>query len=201
MRICLALLILLQSYLSFAQSPSSPVALPRFGSNTPVATATTSPTVVPAPSTSENAVIIPVAGVPATAVSYTAEEAKKRMDYFHTGKYEEVQPRANMEKKGYFVDFVTDWCRVCKQMEREVFAVDTVRDYAQKNYIAYQLDAEERKDISDNYSVSVFPTIIFFDFNGKETGRLTGYVTPEGFVKAMNEYKPRVPNTRYSSFR
>ncbi len=135
------------------------------------------------------------------SVKMSNKELEKRLDYFHKGTWKHVTKQSSEKKKPLMVDFYTDWCRVCKQMDQETFADEEVTKNIKKNYIAYRLDAEKQKEVAEQYDVHSFPTFIFISPDGKELGRITSYLTKEAFKKELNKYKIEIPHTKYSEFR
>ncbi len=132
---------------------------------------------------------------------YDKQSLKKRLSYKFEGTYDELKAHAAQQKKPYILDMETSWCRVCKQMDHEVFADDAISQYIQSNYILYKLDAEQYKEVASLYGVNSYPTFIFFNHKNEELGRSQGYIDANGFMNTMKEFKPRVPHTKFSDFR
>jgi len=138
----------------------------------------------------------------ASTAAFTDEEVAQRLAYFYAGNWKTLKSKAEKEKKVFMVDFYTDWCRVCKQMDREIFAHDQTIQLFNRYFLAYKLNAEKsEKSIAENYGITAYPTFIFFDYKGNELGRITGYLEKESFLQQLNQYKPKTPNTRYTKFR
>ena len=133
----------------------------------------------------------------------TLEEVQARMaSYFYSGDWQQLQTAAKTNNKIYFVDFVTNWCQVCREMDNKVFASENFSKFVtQNNILAYKLNADKQSDIADYYGIEYYPTIIFFNANGQELGRTTGYTSEDILVQHLKHYKPKVPHTKYSSFR
>lgn len=127
---------------------------------------------------------------------------KRRMNYFYDGSWNRLLTRAKEERKMIFVDVVTDWCRVCKQMEHETFADPKVKEtMLNNNFLAYQLNAEKEVAVAKKYGVSSYPTFLFINPNGEEVDRIAGYLTMDGIIKQIQTHKLKAPNTRYTEFR
>ena len=126
---------------------------------------------------------------------------KDRLDYFHKGSWKSLENKAKISKKPIVVDFYADWCRPCKQMDRESLANEEVAEYIKENYIAYKVDTEKEKEIAETFKVESLPTFLFLDHNGQEIGRISSYLTKDAFFKALKKNKPKVPNTNFSDFR
>jgi len=134
---------------------------------------------------------------------FSQAEVKKRMDtYFYQNGYENMQKEAEQYNKSYVLDFYTDWCRVCKQVDLETFANDEVKTLVEKNILILKANAEkEEANLAKKYGVEQFPTYIFFDHKGNELNRIVGYLDKEAFKKEFKKYKRIVPNTKYTKYR
>lgn len=77
-------------------------------------------------------------------------------------------------KKRYFVKFETDWCGPCKTMAELVFTAQEVVDAA-TGATCIVVDGDARKDLTEKYEVTAYPTGILFDGEGKEIARYVGY--------------------------
>jgi len=149
-----------------------------------------------------NAVITETNTENTATAPFTDEEVQQRLAYFYNGNWKSLKSKAEEEKKVFMVDFYTDWCRVCKQMDREIFAQDQTIQIFNRYFLAYKLNAEKsEKNIAETYNITAYPTFIFFDHKGIELGRITGYLEKESFLQQLNQYKPKTPNTRYTKFR
>ncbi len=127
---------------------------------------------------------------------------EERMSYFYDGDWKSLNKKAKKEQKRFFVDFMTDWCRVCKKMEHTTYSDLTVQaNVAKNNFIAYQLNAEEEAYVANKYNVTAFPALLFFDEEGKKIGRLDGFVSKTNFLKALEDFRPEIPHTQYTEFR
>lgn len=101
------------------------------------------------------------------------------------GSFDEAMKKAKEEKKDLFVDFYADWCGPCKMMATQVFVQPEVGEYFNARFICVKVnvDVKENKEIAQKYNVSVLPTMIFIDRNGKEMRRITGAKDPVSFIK------------------
>ncbi len=41
---------------------------------------------------------------------------------------------------------------------------------------------KEARDLAEKYEISLYPTVVFVDANGAETGRMLGYLSPDAFA-------------------
>jgi len=138
-----------------------------------------------------------------TTASLTKKQVEKRMkSYFYKGNYNGLTAAAKDNNKPYVLVFYTDWCRVCKQVDRETFANQEVMDYLGENYFMHRINPEKTNpELATKYKVESFPVYLFFNARGQEMGRITGYMEKNTFLKMAKKYKPKVPNTTFSRFR
>lgn len=93
---------------------------------------------------------------------------------------------AAQQHKPVMVKFNAEWC--CKEMDHETFPDPRVREEATR-FISIAVDATDDEQpglrrMQDKYKVVGLPSIIVFDSEGREAGRINSYVKPE-VVEAM----------------
>lgn len=98
-------------------------------------------------------------------------------------------------KRPIMADFTgSDWCGFCIKLDNEVFSTKEFKDWSQKSVVMLKLDFPARKaqdaklksqnkELQNKYAVKGFPTIVFFDAEGKELGRIGGYAPGSGAEK------------------
>jgi thiol:disulfide interchange protein len=95
--------------------------------------------------------------------------------------------RAGSENKVVMVDFYTDWCKWCDVMDQKTFS-DAAVLAELRRVIPVKLDAErEGRDAARRYRVQGFPTILFLDAEGREVGRIPGFVPAEPFLEEFGD--------------
>ena len=99
---------------------------------------------------------------------------------------------AKKENKNILIFFTgSDWCGLCKSLDKDFFASEKFKKIAAKNLVLYKANFPRRTDLvsakqkkmneelDKKYSKSrrkrVFPTIIITDKNGKEISYLESY--------------------------
>jgi len=109
---------------------------------------------------------------------------------FTKGSYSEVLAKAKAENKVLMVDFYTDWCKWCVELEKKVYTNAEVADFANKNQINWKIDAEKGEgiELAKKFKVSGYPTIVFVDANGDEIDRIVGYLPVKDFFPVMKDY-------------
>lgn len=107
--------------------------------------------------------------------------------------FEAAMQRARVEKKPIMIDFYTDWCGVCKQMDKDVFPQKSVIAET-SNWVTVKINAEKRPDVAAAYGVTGYPTFVFAHGSGKPMGILPGYAPASEFIsimrKAHTKWKP-----------
>jgi thioredoxin-related protein len=118
-----------------------------------------------------------------------AEEIK-----FETGTFKEVLAKAKSQKKVLMIDFFTDWCKWCVELDKKVYTDKDVADFANAKQINWKVDAEKGEgiDLAKKYAVNGYPSIIFVDGNGDEVDRIVGYIPAKDFLKKIKEFSEGV---------
>jgi thioredoxin-related protein len=115
--------------------------------------------------------------------------------------WKQVFEKAKAENKYVFVDCYTTWCAPCHAMDKNVFTDNAVGSFFNEKFISIKIqmdktnhDSEEIKkwyddvkSISRNYTVTSFPTFLFFSPDGKPLHKVVGYKDPTEFVKVGKE--------------
>ncbi|GIV39627.1 MAG: hypothetical protein KatS3mg033_1427 [Thermonema sp.] len=113
---------------------------------------------------------------------------------FFEGSWQELLAEAKKTGKPFFVDFYTDWCGPCKMLEKNTFRNKEVGDFANKNYIAYRINAEKGEgiELADKYRIRAYPSIYFFDSEGRLVEKVIGYHTPDRFLYVMEQILAKI---------
>jgi thiol:disulfide interchange protein len=95
--------------------------------------------------------------------------------------------QAKKEKKIIMVDYYTTWCGWCKRLDRDTYSSDELGKYADDNIISLKLNAEagEGAGLAKQSGISGYPTIIFYNADGKEIYRVVGYKPAPAFLQEM----------------
>ncbi|BBB33062.1 thiol:disulfide interchange protein DsbD [Thermotomaculum hydrothermale] len=101
--------------------------------------------------------------------------------------------KAKSENKIVVIDFFTDWCSACEELEKYTWSNDDVENYLDKNAVFLKLNmtakTKESQEILKKYNVIGYPTVIFINGDGKELKRFFGFVKPEKFLKTAEGLK------------
>lgn len=109
---------------------------------------------------------------------------------FEKGTFKEVLAKAKSQKKILMIDFYTDWCKWCVELDKKVYTDKDVAEFANKKQINWKIDAEKGEgiELAKKYAVNGFPTIVFVDGNGEEVDRIVGYIPAKDFLKRIKEF-------------
>ncbi|HEY8388205.1 MAG TPA: DUF255 domain-containing protein [Parasegetibacter sp.] len=113
------------------------------------------------------------------------ERAKnKRSIQFDSDSWNSILAKAKKENKLIFLDAYTEWCRPCLLMAKNVFTLDTVADFYNKNFINVSMDMEkgDGPELAKKYGIKAYPDFIFVDGNGNAVFRGSGYMEAEKFI-------------------
>ena len=77
---------------------------------------------------------------------------------FLDAEFGEVLALAELEGKLVFLDAYTDWCRPCKQMDKEVFSKKEVGDFYNANFLSVKINMEKGEGIP----LASFLTLLYF---------------------------------------
>ncbi len=122
----------------------------------------------------------------ATCFTVLKAQDKKEGINFFKGNFNQALNEAKKQNKILFVDFYTKWCGPCKRMEKMVFTQKKAGDYFNKKFICLQLNAEqpENMDVVKKYKVEAFPTLGFFNKDGKPISINVGGMNVEELIEA-----------------
>lgn len=97
--------------------------------------------------------------------------------------------RARKENKPVLVNFYADWCVWCKRLESTTLRDGKVASMLQNQMVPISLDVEgDGRELSNQYRVDGLPTILVLDGEGRELGRIPGYMPPAGFLEQVQGF-------------
>ena len=123
--------------------------------------------------------------------------------------WQEIKQKAKNQNKYIFVDCYATWCKPCKQMDTEVYTVDSVGEYLNAEFISVKVQMDQTnkddasikswyktaKDIAKRYSISAYPSYVFFAPNGEVVSKETGYKKPGAVLQVARDAKD--PSKQY----
>ncbi len=97
--------------------------------------------------------------------------------------------RARTEGKPVLVNFYADWCVWCKRLESTTLRDAKVASVLQNRVVPLSLNVDgDGKELSNKYQVDGLPTIIVLDADGRELGRIPGYMPPDSFLERVEDF-------------
>ena len=94
---------------------------------------------------------------------------------FRTESFEEVMKMAKEQKKWVFVDVYGPICPPCREMEKNIFPDPKVGEFYNAHFLCMKVDGtKEEKELTTTYRVSMWPTYLFFDYEGNLRYRVKG---------------------------
>jgi thioredoxin-related protein len=108
--------------------------------------------------------------------------------------FDQAKTEAAKSNKKILVDVYTDWCKWCKKMDADTYADPKVMKYLKEKFVVAKLNAESddkvtydgKKQTSAEFArlvgVEGFPTLLFFEPNGKVITSLSSYLDPSQMI-------------------
>jgi thioredoxin-related protein len=147
-----------------------------------------------------------------TSEELAAEAATgKGIQFTNSESWSEIKALAKREHKYIFVDCYATWCVPCKQMEKDIFPLNKVGEAMNESFIAVRLQMDTTKkdnenvkawyatahDFVTNYTITGYPSFLFFDADGNIVHKSLGYFKADEFINLLKE--ARDPNKQYYS--
>jgi tetratricopeptide (TPR) repeat protein len=104
--------------------------------------------------------------------------------------YEKAIERARAEKKIILADMFTDWCVLCKDMDRETFGDPNLIREMGKEYVWLKLNTETEEDgkkLQDEFGITTYPLILVLDSDGQEIDRIDRFLAAEPFKQSVEQ--------------
>jgi thiol:disulfide interchange protein DsbD len=100
-----------------------------------------------------------------------------------------ARQKAREASRPLLVDFTATWCVACKEMDKETFADQRVRQEAAR-FVALRVDVTDDEDprvkaTTSEHAVSGLPTVILFGSDGAEAQRFNSKIQAEEFLAAL----------------
>jgi len=108
----------------------------------------------------------------------TARESQHGKIDWYKGSYKELLATAAKENRVVFLNFYTDWCTWCKQLDRDAYSDSKILK-ALEGALCFSIDAESDEGIPLDTrfpTKSHYPALIFLNSDGSLRDRIGGYM-------------------------
>jgi tetratricopeptide (TPR) repeat protein len=105
--------------------------------------------------------------------------------------YEKAVQRAQAENKVILVDAFTDWCALCKTMDKETFSHPALISQMARKYVWLKLNTETEDDgkiLQHEFAIATYPMILLLDSKGQEIDRINGFLLPQPFKQTVEHH-------------
>lgn len=105
------------------------------------------------------------------------------------GDLEQGKIKAEKENKILMVDAYAEWCVACKELDKYTFSDQNVSKIL-KDYVLVKLDftkkSEKNRELRKKLNIIGMPTILFFNIQGREIKRFSGFKNRDEFLRILN---------------
>jgi len=105
------------------------------------------------------------------------------------GDLEQGKIKAEKENKILMVDAYAEWCVACKELDKYTFSDQNV-SMILKDYVLVKLDftkkSEKNRELRKKLNIIGMPTILFFNMQGREIKRFSGFKNRDEFLSILN---------------
>lgn len=132
------------------------------------------------------------------AVHFSTREKTASNDAVNWVSLEEAAHLAVSSNRPILMDFTAEWCGPCHVLDAEVFRDPAMAKEINERFIAVRITDRLREDgansqvvtdLQRRYRVNGFPTVVFADASGGESGRMEGYGGREQFRSVMESVR------------
>jgi thioredoxin-related protein len=98
---------------------------------------------------------------------------------------------AQNQNKNILIDYYTDWCVPCKELDKYIFENPEISKYINDHYVGVKVNAETRygKVITGKLGLlEAYPTVIFLKSDGNEIDRIIGLNEPQQYFQLIKDY-------------
>ncbi len=97
--------------------------------------------------------------------------------------------KAQTEDKVVLVDFYADWCVWCKKLEKDTLSDGAVAAYLGERVVPLRLNVDTNgRARSREFRVDGLPTLVVLSAEGREIGRIPGYLPPDAFLERIQGF-------------
>jgi len=121
--------------------------------------------------------------VSAVVTSHRAVEVRWEQDW------ETAFSRARAEGKPVLVNFSAEWCVWCKHLDTITYRDAKVARVLAEQVIPLTIDIDRADgELLSRHRIDAPPTIVLLTGDGRELGRIPGYMPPTGFLKTIESF-------------
>lgn len=100
--------------------------------------------------------------------------------------YNEGISLAESQDKPVMIDFYTDWCYWCDQLDENTYSDSRVINKS-KSFVCIKVNGDYNPELVTQYNIEGYPTVVFADSAGKEIHRVVGYENADAFLEDMDK--------------
>lgn len=99
--------------------------------------------------------------------------------------FDEGIAKGKQEGKKIYINFYSDLCQYCEEMEKKTFVDPSVVSYMSENFIAIRINSDREKKLAADFRVRGLPDNWFMKPDGEVIGHRPGYIPPDTFFKIL----------------
>ncbi|MFQ5606604.1 MAG: thioredoxin fold domain-containing protein, partial [Candidatus Zixiibacteriota bacterium] len=107
--------------------------------------------------------------------------------------FTEAQAAAKKTGLPILIDFYTDWCKYCKQMDTITFKDPAVVEWINRNVIFARVNSDNesgsRTEFAESYGVRGYPTFALVKADGADIDRAVGFLDASRFIQTFTDYR------------
>lgn len=114
-----------------------------------------------------------------------AAEKKKNSRHitFEDLSEQQALTKAAEENKQVFIHFYSKQDQTSLLMDRNVFNLDRVADFYNRNFVSLRIDMDQSMDLVQKYQVKRAPYFLFLNAKGKKLAEVTGFCSAEQLIQ------------------
>jgi len=102
----------------------------------------------------------------------------------------DVLEKAQDNDQSILMDFHAPWCGPCKMLDSFVYNEKAViQELAPVLTVKFDVDVAANNNLKESFDISLLPTLIWCDSNGKEVDRFTGFLNRDEFLARVKEFR------------